>query len=109
VLALGAVRPAVALTLALFAVMAFVNGRRSIVASSLGMDTVPDDAIAVMAMRAAANQFGYLLGAATGGIALAAGGFTALGVALAGLFALSVLIHVPVPRWPVLLRPAAVG
>src|SRR5215211_5886021 len=59
-------RPAVALTLALFSAMAFVNGRRSMVASSLGMDTVPDDAVAVMAMRAAANQFGYLLGAAGG-------------------------------------------
>ena len=31
---------------------------------ALGMDTAPEDQIAVMAVRAAANQFGYLLGAA---------------------------------------------
>ena len=41
VLVLGTVRPAVGLTLAVFAAMAFVNGRRSMVASSLGMDTGP--------------------------------------------------------------------
>jgi predicted MFS family arabinose efflux permease len=47
-----------------------------------------------MSMRAAANQFGYLLGAAAGGVALALAGFTGLGVALAGMFAAAVLIHV---------------
>jgi predicted MFS family arabinose efflux permease len=82
-------------TLALLAAMAFVNGRRSMAASSLGMDSTPDDRVAVMSMRAAANQLGYLLGAAAGGLAIATGGFSALGVALAGLFAGAVLIHFP--------------
>jgi predicted MFS family arabinose efflux permease len=93
VLVLGAVRPAALITVAVLAVMAFVNGWRSMVASALGMDTAPEDKIAVMAVRAAANQFGYLLGAAAGGLALAVSGFTGLGVALAGLFAGAVLIH----------------
>jgi predicted MFS family arabinose efflux permease len=93
VLVLGAVRPAAAMTLALLAVMAFVNGWRSMTASALGMDTAPEDKIAVMAVRAAANQFGYLLGAAAGGLALAFAGFAGLGVALAGLFAAAVLVH----------------
>jgi hypothetical protein len=44
-------------------------------------------------MRAAANQFGYLLGAAMGGLALALFGFAGLGVALAGLFAAAVAVH----------------
>ena len=57
--------------------MAFVNGWRSMVASALGMDAAPQDRVAMMSMRAAANQFGYLLGAATGGLALAAAGFPA--------------------------------
>jgi DHA1 family inner membrane transport protein len=95
VLALGALRPAIAVTLALLAVMAFVNGRRSMVASALGMDTAPEDRVAVMAMRAAANQFGYLLGAAAGGLALAVGGFAALGVTLAAMFVTAALIHLP--------------
>ena len=93
VLVLGAVRPAALMTLALLSVMAFVNGWRSMAASALGMDTAPEDKIAVMAVRAAANQFGYLLGASTGGLALAVSGFTGLGVALAGLFAAAVLVH----------------
>jgi len=94
-LALGAVRPAAAVSLGLLAAMAFVNGRRSMVASAVGMDAAPQDPIAPMAMRAAANQLGYLLGAALGGLALAVGGFTALGAALSGLFLLGSLIHLP--------------
>ena len=92
-LVLGVVRPAVALTVGVLAAMAFVNGWRSMVASALGMDSAPEDKVAVMAMRAAANQFGYLLGAAAGGLALALAGFPGLGFALAGLFAAAVLTH----------------
>jgi MFS transporter, DHA1 family, inner membrane transport protein len=110
VLVLGAVRPTVVLTLGVLAVMAFVNGWRSMVASALGMDTAPEDKLAVMSMRGAANQFGYLLGAAAGGLALAVAGFTGLGVTLAGMFAAAVFIHVPaiVPVRPrVAPEPAA--
>lgn len=95
VLVLGAVRPAAAVTLGVLGTMAFVNGWRSMIASTLGMDTAPEDKIAVMSMRAAANQFGYLLGAAAGGAALALSGFAGLGVVLAGMFAAAGLIHVP--------------
>jgi hypothetical protein len=48
-----------------------------------------------MSMRAAANQFGYLLGAAVGGLALAVAGFAGLGIALGCLFAAAVLVHIP--------------
>jgi MFS transporter, DHA1 family, inner membrane transport protein len=95
VVVLGAVRPAAVVTLAVIGVMAFVNGWRSMVASSLGMDTAPEDKVAVMSMRAAANQYGYLLGAAAGGLALGVAGFVGLGIALAGLFAGAVLVHLP--------------
>ena len=93
VLALCAVRPAVIVTLGVLAVMAFVNGRRTMVASALGMDTAAEDKVAVMSMRAAANQFGYLLGAGAGGLAIAVAGFPGLGITLAGLFVLSLLVH----------------
>jgi predicted MFS family arabinose efflux permease len=104
VLTLGALRVGVAVTLALLAVMAFVNGRRSMFASALGMDTAPEDRVAVMSMRAAANQLGYLLGATVGGLALALGGFLALGAALAALFLAAALIHFPA----FIPRPAAI-
>jgi DHA1 family inner membrane transport protein len=95
VLGLCTLRPAPAVTLALLAAMAFVNGRRSMIASTLGMDRAPEDRVAVMSMRAAANQFGYLLGAGAGGVALTLGGFPALGFILAGLFAAAAVIHTP--------------
>jgi predicted MFS family arabinose efflux permease len=90
---LGAVRPTAGLTLVVLTEMAFVNGWRSVIASSLGMDTAADDKVAVMSMRASANQFGYLLGAAAGALALTIGGFAALGVALATLFVLGAFLH----------------
>jgi predicted MFS family arabinose efflux permease len=94
-LAVGGLRAGVGVTVALLAVMAFVNGVRSMLASALGMDAAPEDRVAVMSMRAAANQFGYLLGAAAGGLALALEGFTLLGVTLAAMFAIAALIHLP--------------
>jgi predicted MFS family arabinose efflux permease len=93
VVILGAVRPAAGLTLGVLTVMAFFNGWRSVIASSIGMDAASDDKVAVMSMRASANQFGYLLGAAAGALALTAGGFSALGVVLAGLFAFGAVLH----------------
>jgi predicted MFS family arabinose efflux permease len=107
VIMLGAVRPTAAVTLALLAAMSFVNGWRSMVASALGMDSAPEDKLAVMAMRAAANQFGYLLGAAAGGLALAAGGFPALGLAFAVMFVLAIVVHVTAALRR--LTPAASG
>jgi predicted MFS family arabinose efflux permease len=104
VVVLGAVRPAAAVTLGVLAAMAFVNGRRSMVASALGMDAAPEDRVAVMSLRAAANQFGYLLGAAAGGLALAVAGFAGLGVTLGALFAAGGLVHAPVPRGPLVRR-----
>ena len=93
VVVLGSARPDVAMTLAVLVLMAFTNGWRSMVASQLGMDTAPGDNVGVMSLRAAANQFGYLLGAAAGGIAVAAGGFGAMGVVLAAMFAISAATH----------------
>jgi predicted MFS family arabinose efflux permease len=110
VLVLGAVRPSIVLTLSVFAAMAYVNGWRSMLASSMGMGSAPDDKVAVMALRAAANQFGYLLGAAAGGLALAAAGFTGLGVALAVLFLAAVVVTTSglvVGRLRIVRRPAA--
>src|SRR5829696_7978807 len=95
VVVLGGLRPGVAFTLAVLAAMAFANGWRSMVASALGMDAAPQDRVAVMSMRAAANQFGYLLGAAAGGVALAVADFAGLGIVLGCLFAAAVLVHAP--------------
>jgi MFS transporter, DHA1 family, inner membrane transport protein len=106
VLALGALRPGVGVTLALLALMAFVNGQRTMVAGALGMDAAPEDRVAAMSMRAAANQFGYLLGAAAGGLALGLGGFPALGLTLAALYAGSVTYLLRKETRPLVSRTA---
>ncbi len=47
-------------------------------------------------VRTAALQLGYFVGAAVGGAALAAGGYTALGIAFAALFVGATVPHL----WP---------
>jgi predicted MFS family arabinose efflux permease len=92
--AFGTARPSLAVSAGLFAVLAFVNGARTIAGSTFGLDAAPDQRLAVMGVRAAATQFGYLGGAALGGLALALGGYPALGWTLAALFALAAAPHV---------------
>ena len=90
---LGLVRPSPAASLVLFAACMAAIGGRTIAGSAFGLDAAPDQRVAVMGLRAAAVQFGYLLGAATGGAALATGGYGLLGVILGALFLLGVAPH----------------
>ena len=62
------------------------------------MDAAPEDKVAVMSMRAAANQFGDPLGAGAGGLAIAVAGFSGLGATLAGMFVMSMLVHAVATR-----------
>jgi MFS transporter, DHA1 family, inner membrane transport protein len=97
---LGLVRPSPAASLILFAACMAAIGGRTIAGSAFGLDAAPDERVAVMSLRAAAVQFGYLLGAASGGAALAAGGYGLLGATVAVLFLLGVAPHLPPPaRW----------
>ena len=54
--------------------------------------------VAVMGLRAAALQFGYLVGSGVGGIALALSGYAALGLVLALLFAAAAVPHLVLSR-----------
>jgi predicted MFS family arabinose efflux permease len=51
-----------------------------------------------MGLRAAALQFGYLVGSGVGGIALALAGFDGLGLAFAVLFAAAAVPHLVLAR-----------
>jgi DHA1 family inner membrane transport protein len=94
---LGLLRPSPAASLGLFAVCMAAIGGRTIAGSAFGLDAAPDQRVAVMSLRAAAVQFGYLLGAASGGAALAAGGYGLLGATLGVLFLLGVAPHLRPP------------
>lgn len=87
----GAVRPGLVVSATLLAVSAFVAGGRTLIANAFGLEVVPECRRAVMAARAAATQLGYFVGSAAGGIALAAGGYEALGLVLGCLFAAAAL------------------
>jgi MFS transporter, DHA1 family, inner membrane transport protein len=106
----GAIRPGLAVSAALMAAAAFVAAGRMLVGNAFGLTTAPDQRLAVMSVRAAANQFGYFLGAGVAGTALAAAGYAGLGLALGGFFAVAVLpliIARPVRRHVRALNPGS--
>jgi MFS transporter, DHA1 family, inner membrane transport protein len=93
VAAFGIVRPGAAVSALLFAALAFVAGARTIAGSSVGLALAPACRLQSMGFRTAAVQFGYLLGATTGGVALATGGYAALGTCLGLLYLLAATVH----------------
>jgi MFS transporter, DHA1 family, inner membrane transport protein len=93
-LALGAFRPELMVSGAILAAMAALNGVRTFVAGAYGLAAAGERRLAVMGVRAAANQFGYLVGAAAGGLALAGGGYPALGAILGLLFLSSAAVMI---------------
>jgi predicted MFS family arabinose efflux permease len=90
---LGAVRPSAWFSLAVFSLISFLAGGRTLAGSARGLDLAPELRLGVTGVRTAALQLGYFLGAAVGGIALAGGGYTALGLAFAALFVAAAIPH----------------
>lgn len=105
----GLVRPGLAFSLALFALLVMLAGGRALCGTAAGLEVAPDAEVTVMSIRASAMQFGMVAGAALGGVALAAGGYALLGPTLAGLFAAGALPHGALVGLPAVLtspRPA---
>jgi predicted MFS family arabinose efflux permease len=90
---LGAIRPSVWVSVTLFSVLCFIAGGRTLAGSARGLGLAPELRLGVTGVRAAAIQAGYFIGAAVGGVALAAGGYTALGLAFAALFIGAAIPH----------------
>ena len=78
----GIVRPSSAVSAGLFAVAAFLGGARTLLGNAFGLRAAPERRVAVMAARAAANQFGYFVGSLAAGAALAVSGYGALGATM---------------------------
>ena len=70
----GAYRPSSWASTAILCILAFLAGARTILGSARGLEVCSQRQVFAMRIRAAATQFGYLLGAVAGGLALAAGG-----------------------------------
>jgi predicted MFS family arabinose efflux permease len=97
----GVYRPAVGFSAIVLAALATVSAARTIAGSAYGLQVCAEHRVFAMRIRTAANQFGYLLGSAIGGLALAFGGYGALGASFAVLFVLAA-----VPYGIALLRAA---
>jgi len=93
VAALGAVRPSVWVSVALFALLCFIAGGRTLAGSARGLGLAPELRLGVTGIRTAALQSGYFVGSAVGGVALAVGGYGALGLAFAALFVGAAIPH----------------
>jgi predicted MFS family arabinose efflux permease len=89
----GMVRPGAAASTAILALVVLVACTRTVAGSALALHSAGERRLAAMGVRAATGQFGYLVGAAVGGAALAAGGYELLAVSLAALFALGTVPH----------------
>jgi predicted MFS family arabinose efflux permease len=95
VLALGTMRSGLALSLVVFSISVFFAAGRTIAGAAIGLELSDGRRLAAMSVRTATVQFGYLLGAALGGVLLANWGFAGVGWGFGLLFALSAVLHVP--------------
>jgi predicted MFS family arabinose efflux permease len=93
VIAFTTARPSPAGSALLLAVLMSLIGARTMAAGAFDLHAPPDRRAALMGIRVAAIQFGNLLGAAAGGVAIAASGYRALGLMDGALFALAVAPH----------------
>lgn len=93
VIVLYAVRPSVWFTIAAFAVLSFIAGGRTLAGSARGLGLAPEVRLGVTGVRTAALQSGYFVGAAVGGVALAASGYSMVGAAFAVLFLGAAIPH----------------
>ena len=90
---LYALRPSVWFTIAAFAALSFIAGGRTLAGSARGLGLAPEVRLGVTGVRTAALQSGYFVGAALGGIALASGGYSMVGLAFAMLFVAAAIPH----------------
>ena len=90
---LYALRPSLWFTIAAFAALSFIAGGRTLAGSARGLGLAPEVRLGVTGVRTAALQFGYFVGAAIGGIALASGGYSMVGLAFATLFVGAAIPH----------------
>jgi predicted MFS family arabinose efflux permease len=93
VVLLGSVRASLGVSVAIMCVLGFLGGGRTLAGGVFGLTASPERRLGIMGIRAAATQYGYLLGAAAGAAALAAADYRALGVVLGSLFALAAVPH----------------
>jgi predicted MFS family arabinose efflux permease len=92
VLVFTTTHPSLVISVALFAVVAFLGGARTIAGSALGLHLGGSDRLRAMSLRTASVQLGYTVGASAGGVGLTVAGWTGLGVVLAAMLLLAAAV-----------------
>jgi predicted MFS family arabinose efflux permease len=93
-------------TSAAIAGLVFLGGGRATAGAAYGMSASPAHKLGIASIRAAAAQFGYLLGATAGGIGLQLWGYDGVGGLMAAMFAMSAALH---GRAACATRPRRIG
>ena len=101
------VTPNLIVTLVLFSVASVAVAARTVAGTAYGFSVAGRRTLEVGAARAAITHVGYLSGSLLGGLALAAGGGTAVGVAFGLLFLASAVPYIS--AWRVRCGVSAVG
>lgn len=83
----GMLRPGLTGSTLLFSAAAAAAGARTLIGNAAGLRFGPSHRLAAMSVRAATMQFGYFIGAAASGIALARFGYAGFGLTAATFFA----------------------
>jgi predicted MFS family arabinose efflux permease len=97
---LGAVRPSPLFSGIVLVGASFVSGGRTLVANVVAVQASAERRASMVALRATANQFASLTGAATAGAALTTFGYGALGLVLGSLFGLAAVALMRRARTP---------
>jgi predicted MFS family arabinose efflux permease len=106
----GVVRPNIWTSAGLFAVAGALAGARTLTGSVVGLRVAPERRLTAMGIRTAATQLGYFIGAAVGGISLAARGYAGVGTTLGVFFVAAGAALARPPRTRGLeARPEAIG
>ena len=107
----GVVRPNLWTSAGLFAIAGGLAGARTLTGSVVGLSVAPEQRLTAMGIRTAATQLGYFIGAAAGGISLAARGYSGVGTTLGVFFVAAgvALIAPPSLRRATEARPKPVG
>lgn len=85
---------ALAVSVVILAVLAFLAGGRTIAGAALGLQRAEGRRLTAMSVRTTTLQLGYLVGTGLGGLVLAVWGYPGVGIAFAFLFLIGGAVYV---------------
>lgn len=91
----GALQNGIAVSVIVFAGLAFFAGARTIAGAAMGLHLAGGRRLAAMSVRTSTLQLGYLIGTLVGGLVLPQFGFEGVWYVLGAIFALAGVVYLP--------------